>query len=279
MLRNDRTPHSRADHPINHLKRHVVTCTNIEGASSANLEIVRVLLHMFRDIYVPENYATEDGSVTIMQIIFQVRSNTFLKIVHIELARRVDSDEYLFLFGSAWGVTPTTSDSTEMDIGAPGVAAEIPQCEIMSLYIDTASLKLALARVQAVASRTQSGVEDDLPSFKCYSHIVDAMAHAPRCRNANVFEMCVVEVQACHAQKIMQQSNAQFSRTNEEYAVVSAAHVAAKLFLDIELRGVVDAWTNYRFGPFPTLDHEAHDDTCRRHQAGLKRDHDTVLAD
>jgi len=275
MLSNDRTHRSHGDHSINLFKRHVVTCTNIEAASSANREIVRVLLHMFRDIYVQDNHTTNDGSVTILQIIFQVRCSTFLKIVYIELMRRVHRDEYSFLFGSKCGVTPTKTHSNEMRIDTPG---EIAQCEVMSLYIDTASLSLALAKVQAGAPTSPTCVQNNLPWLTCYSHIVDAMAQAPRCRKANVFEMCVVQVQACHAQKITQESNAQYARTNQQYAVLSAAHVAVKLFLDIELRGVVDAWTNYRYGPFPTLDREVHDDRCHRRQAGLKRDKDTVLA-
>jgi hypothetical protein len=266
-MTKDPASQRHAQHPINHLKRHLVTCTNIAEASSANSEIVRVLLHMFRDIYVQENCANEEESATILQIMFQIRCKTHLKIVNIELARRVDTDEYSFLFGSAWRAAPATRDSAQMGTGAAGVAAKIPQYEVMMLYIDIDTLELALSRVVAATPSTSTGDEGNPARLTCYSNIVDAMAHAPRPRKSNVFEMCVLEVQACHAQKIMQESFAQFARTNEQYAVVSADHVAAKMFLKIELRGLVDAWTNYRYGPFPTLDNEAHDDCCRRRRA------------
>lgn len=261
MSNEHRGDECRGVHSINHVKRHLITCHNIDEASSANCEIVRVLLLVFRDVFVHEKHQAEH-SASIVQIMFQVRCKTCLKIVNIELARRVDEGEYSFLFGSAWRLAPTTGNMAAMATRAAGVDGEISKQEVMLLYVDTTSLKLALFPSQAQLGPLPE--EASLPSLTCYSHIVDAMAHAPRPHKSNVFSMCAVQVQACHAQMIMRESFAQFARTNERYAVLSVAHVAAKLFLQIELRGAVDDLTNYQYGPFPTLYHETDYDNCRR---------------
>jgi len=56
MATGNMQPPTRVDaHTINHIKRHHITCANIDVPSVANVEITKMLLHMFRDVYVHDD--------------------------------------------------------------------------------------------------------------------------------------------------------------------------------------------------------------------------------
>jgi len=238
MATGNMKPPSRVDaHTINHIKRHHITCANIDVPSVANGEITKMLLHMFRDVYVHDDNGV-DPNASILAIMFQVRMKTQLKIVNIELARRVNIEEYTFLFGSdnSLAMVQTTPDNEE-DAAA----------DVIVLYMDLKSIR--------TARRLEGGFSTP-PVLMGFAHVVDAMNATLSSGEKNVFDVVVVEVCANDVRKNNKVCLAQYARTSEVYTFLSTARIVVKMYLQIELRGEVDTVADYRYGPFPKMEYK-----------------------
>jgi len=226
---------------IKHFVQHRVTIKNINAHTENNVEITRLFLSVFQNVYVHDD-ALDGPFASIQSIMFQVRAKTHLKVVNIQLTKCTKAAEYIFLFGSAQFETMRKTNkilTQNMQVDDP--LSLLPCVTKRLLCMDVSHMNTLLL------SKPSSGTA--MP--KAYSNILDAMIASSADHHANVFDIIVFEIPLVDAKRQKAAIYAQYARACNKFAIASVDRIINKMYLQIELKRQNDETVEYQYGPFP----------------------------
>ena len=235
---------------ISFTKKHKITWDNVGDDSSANEEILSMLLHMFRNVYVHDDNNGKPMP-SILDVMFQVRQKTQMKIVNIELHQKMHSKEYTFLFDNEHEALEYHADEpgrARCIIGDKGEGKIASNYEVRTLYTDADSIKV-------ITTTTGANVYSLSPdkTVKLYCYVLDAMVATSKLRAGNLFRIAAVDVSLRNVQQTKIERSVRYARQSEEYILNNGDEIVMKLYVEIQMRGKADHMANYMYGPFPVV--------------------------